>query len=130
MACAAALAAIDVIIEENLPEKARKAGEIFISELQQMKSDFSDIIMEIRGMGCFIGVEFAESDIGGLMISALASRKVLVAFALNNPKVLRIEPPLDISRDDISRLMDAFREATAEIADVVRSFAGTSDKKP
>lgn len=118
-ACSAALAAIEVIINENLPEKARIAGEIIINGLREIQNRFPSIIEEVRGRGCFIGVEFTDSDMGGLAISSLAAKKILIAFALNNPKVIRIEPALNINRDDINRLLKAFEESVEEVAQVV-----------
>ena len=119
LACTAALASLDAIIEEKLPEKAAVAGEIMLARLEKIHRSNPHTIKEVRGRGCFIGVEFADSDVGGLMISSLAARKILVAFALNNPKVLRIEPPLAIELFDIDRLLKAFEESTIEVAQVV-----------
>jgi putrescine aminotransferase len=122
LACAAALAAIEETEKENLPEKAAEAGKILLKGLREIQGEHPEMIKEVRGIGCFIGVEFSDSDIGGLMISSLASRKILVAFALNEPKVLRVEPPLNISRMDIDRLLGAFRDSAKEIASVVASL--------
>jgi putrescine aminotransferase len=122
LACAAALAALEVIIEEDLPAKSARAGEMLLSGLNELRGEYPALITDVRGRGCFIGVEFTDSDIGGLMISSLAARKILVAFALNAPKVLRVEPPLAIGPADIERLIAAFRESVSEIASVVGSL--------
>ncbi len=122
LACAAALATIEQVEAENLPEKAIVAGEILISGLNDIQVNFPDMISEVRGIGCFIGVEFTDSDIGGLMISSLAARKILVAFALNDPKVLRVEPALAIEKPDIDRLLISFRESMEEVSAVVASL--------
>jgi putrescine aminotransferase len=122
LACAAALAALEVIIEEDLPTKSARAGEMLLSGLNELRGEYPSLITDVRGKGCFIGVEFTDSDIGGLMISSLAAGKILVAFALNAPKVLRVEPPLAIGLADIERLIAAFRESVSEIALVVGSL--------
>jgi len=122
LACVAAIAAIDAILEENLPEKAAKAGSILLDGLNEIRDEYPELIQEVRGKGCFIGVEFVDSDVGGLVISGLASRKILVAFALNNPKVLRIEPPLTISERDIERLLGAFRDSVKEVKKVLATL--------
>ncbi len=122
LACAAALATIEVVEKENLPEKATKAGEILLKALSEIREQHPGIIVEVRGIGCFIGVEFTDSDIGGLMISSLAARKILVAFALNDPKVLRVEPPLGIERADIDRLTKSFSESVEEVESVLASL--------
>jgi len=122
LACAAALAAFEVIEEENLAEKAAATGERILRSLRQMMREHPDIIADVRGRGCFIGLEFTDSDIGGLMISSLAARKVLVAFTLNDYRVLRIEPALGIDDGDLVRLLASFREALNEVAEVVGSL--------
>jgi len=122
LACTAALAAIEVIIEENLPDKAAETGKYILNELKAIRDEHPDVIADVRGIGCFIGVEFADSDVGGIMISSLAARKVLVAFTLNNQKVLRIEPALGISRDDVDKLLGYIRESVAEVSSLISSL--------
>ncbi len=122
IACAAAIATLEVVIEENLPEKAAKTGEMILESLRELKEQYPEMISDVRGKGCFIGIEFTDSDVGGLMISSLAARKVLVAFTLNDYRVLRIEPALGISVTDLERLLAAFTESIAEVAGVVTSL--------
>ena len=122
MACAAALATIDVVIEENLPEKARTTGEKILREMNVLRNKHPEIIKDVRGMGCLIGLEFSDSDSGGLMISALAARKILIAFTLNNLSVLRIEPALGINEDDLDRILDAIKESTVEVKNILAAL--------
>ena len=58
LACAVSIAALDVIIDENLPEHSNELGEYFKSELQKINHP---AIKEVRGRGLFIGVELHES---------------------------------------------------------------------
>jgi len=122
LACAAALAALEVIEEENLPRKAAEAGEKILAGLGLLQTRHSRIIMDVRGLGCLIGIEFADSDVGGLMISSLAARKVLIAFTLNDYRVLRIEPALGIGDSDIERLLSTMEEALCEVGSIVASM--------
>jgi putrescine aminotransferase len=122
LACAAALATLQVIVEEDLPSKALSAGWVLMDGLREVMSNHREIIADVRGKGCLMGVEFTDSDIGGLMISSLAARRILVAFTLNDQSVLRVEPPLAIEAADMERLLDAFRESAAEVSGVVASL--------
>ncbi len=122
LACVAALAAIEVVEEENLCQRATVTGEKIISSLRRIKDEHPDVITDIRGKGCFIGIEFSDSDIGGLMISALAAKKVLVAFMLNDHRILRVEPPLAIDDNDIDRLLASIKEAIVEVGDIVATL--------
>ena len=123
LACAAALATIEVIEEENLSEKAVIVGEKILNAMRILRDQHPDIIKDVRGKGCLVGVEFSDSDIGGLMISALASRKILVAFTLNNHSVLRIEPALGINDDDLDKIINAIYESTKEVEEISEALS-------
>ncbi len=122
LACVAAIATLDVIIEEGLPEKAAKTGELIIQALKEIQRKYPDMIVDVRGKGCFIGIEFSDSDTGGLMISSLAARKILVSFTLNDQSVLRVEPALGIGGEDLERLLKALDESVSEVSGLVASL--------
>jgi putrescine aminotransferase len=119
LACSAALAALDVLIEEDLADRAREMGARLMQELRETQSQFPEMIHAVRGKGLMLGVEFTHEDIGGLVIAGLAQRRVIAAYTLNNPKVIRFEPPLTVTGAEIARAIDAFREAVAQTAELV-----------
>jgi putrescine aminotransferase len=114
LACAAGIAAIQVIRDERLPERAADLGVYFLSRLQAVQQEFPSIIREVRGKGLLIGLEFFEEDIAGLAIAGMARRRVIVAYYLSNPRVFRFEPPLIVERAQIDRAVDSFRDALTE----------------
>jgi putrescine aminotransferase len=69
-----------------------------------------------------IGVEFTHEDIAGLAIAGLAQRQVLVAYSLNNARVTRFEPPLNISDAQVEWAARAFEEALAQTSELVEGF--------
>ncbi|MBF6594892.1 MAG: aspartate aminotransferase family protein [Thermaceae bacterium] len=113
LACAAALAAIDVTLEEDLPSRALESGQYLLDSLQQLWRVYPEFIEEVRGRGLMVGLEFTDADIGGLVVAELATRGILTAFGLNNPKVVRLEPPLIVERVHIDECVDALGEALA-----------------
>lgn len=119
LACAAGVAALEVLTRENFPEKAAKRGRQLMDALQAVQSDFPDAIAEVRGKGLLIGVEFTNEDIAGLVIAGLAQRRVIAAYTLNNPKVIRFEPPLLITEDQIATAAAVFREAVEQTMELV-----------
>jgi len=121
LACSAALAALEVIEEEKLPQRAEELGNYLLGELQTIKDRFPQLIKDVRGKGLLLGVEFSDEDIGLLTITFLLKRGVLVAYALNNPKVMRIEPPLIIGKDLLSLVVKAISES---IEDVEKALSG------
>ena len=56
LACAVSIAALDVILDEDLPGRSHELGEYFKSELQKLITQ----LLEVRGRGLFIGVELHE----------------------------------------------------------------------
>jgi putrescine aminotransferase len=119
LACAAAIAAIKTTIEEGLVERSRVLGERLLSGLKEVQARNPDMIKEVRGKGLLAGVEFALDDIAALVITGAARRNVLVAYSLNNPKVIRIEPPLIIEESLLDRAIEAVDESVAETAEML-----------
>lgn len=111
LACAAAIATITVLREENLIQRAADTGEYVIGLLQKLQQAYPDVIKEVRGKGLMIGLELTKEGIGGLLLSELIAKGVLVAYTLNNPKVIRVEPPLIIEKAMMDKVVNAFSSA-------------------
>lgn len=114
MACTAALAAIDVVAEEKLVEGAALKGEYFLNKLKQLQQRFPDVIKEARGRGLLLGLELTEEGLGGFVMAEMFDAGILVAYTLNNPRVIRLEPPLPISLEQIDRVVAALEGAAAK----------------
>lgn len=138
-ACAAALAALEVIIEEDLPRQAAEKGEYLLRRLGELREK-SVLLKEVRGRGLLIGLEFAEKKkglahtlsfglleklsqeyLGSLVAGELLNRhRVITAYTLNNPNVIRLEPPLGVGYEQIDYVL----KALAEVLERNRSFLG------
>jgi len=123
LACAAALAAIEAIIEERLPQRAQELGERALRSLADLQRRFPAAITQVRGRGLLIGVEFAHEDIAGLVIAGLAQRRIIAAYTLNNPRVIRLEPPLVIEVELLERVLSAFAEAVEHTVGLLKDVA-------
>jgi putrescine aminotransferase len=124
LACAAGLATIEVIENEGLVERAHVQGEKLLAALRAVQAKHPNYIVGVRGRGLMIGVEFSHEDIGGLVIGGLAQRRVLAAYTLNNPTVIRFEPPLVIDDEQIVWAVDAFGESVEQALELI---AGLED---
>ena len=129
LACASGLAAVQVIREERLPERAAELGEYFLGRLQAVQVEFPAAIREVRGKGLLIGLEFFEEDIAGLTIAGMARRRLIVAYYLSNPRVFRFEPPLIVTRDQIDRAVAGFRESLAEALSMLEGVEELRDEE-
>jgi len=103
LACAAALASLEIIVRDRLPEKARDLGEYFLKELRAIKTQK---VREVRGLGLMIGIELKEK--AGPYVEQLMERGVIVLLA--GATVIRLLPPLVISREEIDMALSALRE--------------------
>lgn len=103
LACAAALASLNVIAEEGLVERARTLGDYF---LEGLKTIPSPKVREVRGLGLMLGIELKEK--AGPYVQRLMEKGVIALLA--GPTVIRLLPPLVIGKEDIERVTEALRE--------------------
>ena len=114
--CAAAIAAINVILEERLPEQAKEKGEYFMPKLLDLMSKYKNICAEGRGRGLLIGMEFTSNEAGYEIAKGLFEHGVLVAGTLINAKTLRIEPPLTITKAELDKVLDILGKVFTEVS--------------
>jgi aldehyde:ferredoxin oxidoreductase len=113
LACASALAAITVLLEDDLAGQAKVKGEYILQQLGQLQQRYPGVLAEVRGLGLLIGMEFPTDGIGYKVTAGLFSRGVLTAGTLTNAKTIRIEPALNVPREildeALNRLEDVFK---------------------
>lgn len=109
LACAVAQASLDVIVEENLPAKARYAGAKI---MQGVRALADPAILEVRGRGLLIGIELTIP--ARRLSDALLERGVAAKDTREN--VLRIAPPLTIDESEIDYLLGRFTDAIRSVA--------------
>ena len=109
LVCAAGCAAIDALVEEKLADKAAVNGKYFKTQLEGLAAKHK-IIKEIRGLGLMLGIEL-RYDVYGVISKALNKG---VLFIDAGRTVVRILPPLIISKPQIERAISALDEALGE----------------
>ncbi|MGW9963938.1 ornithine--oxo-acid transaminase [Staphylococcus hominis] len=102
LACTVSIAALDVIIDENLPEHSNELGEYFKSELQKINHP---AIKEVRGRGLFIGMELHES--ARPFCEALKEKGLLCKET--HDTVIRFAPPLVITKEELDEALNRIR---------------------
>jgi len=105
LACAAALAVMDVMEEEQLVDNAARVGEYLMTELKKLPQ-----IKEVRGQGLMIGMEF-EQPIKELRLKLLKEQHVFTGVSGTN--VIRLLPPLCLSMDEAKEFIDRLKAAMA-----------------
>jgi putrescine aminotransferase len=120
LACAAALATINVLIEEQLPQRAAVMGAKMLAGLKSATEGHTDIVVAIRGKGLMMALEFPNNELGFKLGKAMLDRGVLVSGTLVNARVIRVEPPLTISEEQADYVCKALAESLDEISGKVR----------
>ena len=116
VACAAALAQITVLLEEDLAGQAREKGHYITGKVTEMQKKYPHILKGIRGRGLLLGMEFPSDEIGYKVASGLFSRNVLTAGTLTNAQTIRIEPALNISYELIDEMLRRLEDTFASMA--------------
>jgi len=107
LACAAALAAMDVLLEDGLMENARERGEQLMSGARELAQRYPGVVREVRGMGLLVGVELTSEGYGGWIIPEMVKHGVTAAWTLNMQRVIRLEPPLVVTKDEVRTALAA-----------------------
>jgi len=108
LACAAALAALTVMEEEDLPGQSAAKGKYLKEKLQEINSPS---IREVRGLGLMIGVELKQK--AAPYLKALQDRRILAFNA--GLTVIRLLPPLVITYEQIDHLVDVLTEVLTTV---------------
>jgi acetylornithine aminotransferase len=104
LACAAAIAVLDIMEQENLIQNARNIGSYLIEQLKGFNQ-----LKEVRGMGLMIGIEMNE-PITLLRNKLIEVHRILTGTS-SNKNTIRILPPLCISKADADYFLDAFHSS-------------------
>lgn len=121
VACAAALATIDVIEGENLVENARTTGAHLRRRLEELKSGFA-FIDEVRGMGLMHGMEIVDAegqpdgDLAGHLLKAAERHGLLLLRCGTHGQIIRWLPPLVITPNEVDQAMTKFSAAAESLA--------------
>lgn len=115
LAAAVALEALNVIVEERLPERSAELGRYLLTELRRIRSP---LIRDVRGLGLFIGVEVDPAQASARQVcDRLMARGILSKDT--HGTVVRFAPPLTITREQIDwalqRIRHVFNELDSEL---------------
>lgn len=100
IACAAAIASLEVILEENLLENARITGAYLLRQIREVSKNYP-FINEVRGLGFMIGIEF-EPQCRSIAMMLLEQGLLVSCTALH---VIRIVPPLILTREEADEIV-------------------------
>ena len=145
-ACCTAIEALNVLYDEGLIANCAQQGAYFLEQLRKLQSQHPNFIKEVRGQGLMIGIEFSDFSqtlprglrqlvsmvddklkgslcgfVGSLL---LRDYDILVAFTEYNRNVIRLEPPLIVTRDQIDTFVQSLDHLLAHgVTQIVTDYA-------
>ncbi|KUK13099.1 MAG: aspartate aminotransferase family protein [Synergistetes bacterium] len=116
VSCAAALANIDFMLRENLPQQAEEKGKWFMEKLMELKDEF-ELVGDIRGKGLMIGIELIKDENktpaleeAQRLRDLCREKGLLIGVGGVNGNVIRFQPPLVISKSELEKAFDILKE--------------------
>ncbi len=122
-------ASIDYMIKNNVPEHAAKMGDYIGNAILRLADKHEGLVKEVRRKGLMIGLEYTHDMMGPLMSYFLGRNGVMAIFSANNPKVMRLMPPVVINREEADRLITALDRSMASVKRVSK-LVNYADKVP
>lgn len=115
VASAAAVATLQIMLEDGFLAGVRQKGAYFQAELNKLAGRFPDLIGSVRGMGLLVGAVLTEKGVGqgAAIVTRMFERGFLMNFAGN--VALRFVPPLIVTEEEIDRIVAALAEVLAEL---------------
>lgn len=121
-ATAAGIITLEIIFQEDLIGNAKVMGDYLLSGLKRLQEQHS-LIKDVRGRGLLTGIEFRQVEgiaaktlvgklsqeyMGSLIAGELMNNhRIITAYSLNNPNVIRLEPPLCVTKTEIDTLLES-----------------------
>jgi 4-aminobutyrate aminotransferase-like enzyme len=117
VSCAAGLANLNFMLREKIPEKALAKGEKVVGELKELQKK-APLIGDVRGSGLMIGIELVRdkaktpaNEEAGKIRAAMRQKGFLIGVGGTYGNVLRFQPPLVISSEELSAAVAALAES-------------------
>jgi 4-aminobutyrate aminotransferase-like enzyme len=108
VAASAAIAVLDVLRDERIPERVTAVGEGMRAAIRGLgKVD----VLEVRGIGLITGVQLTETELAGRVVDEVRERGVLISRTGKHDDVLKIRPPLTFRDEHTDVVVDALDHA-------------------
>ena len=122
VSCAIGTAVLEVIEEEGLQERARELGAHFLAGLQTLRRRHA-LVGAVRGLGLFLGIELVRdretlepaADEATALVERMMRRGVLLSTDGPLHNVIKIKPPMVLTRDDVDRTLRLLDEELTEL---------------
>ncbi|HEC35900.1 MAG TPA: aspartate aminotransferase family protein [Anaerolineae bacterium] len=109
--CAAAVATIKVIEEENLLQNARDRGAELVGGMNRLREKYPDLVKEVRGRGLLTAIELHRLEDTAAFVAKVRELGAVVCWTVNSGTTVRVSPPLVITKEQVGQALDIFDRA-------------------
>jgi putrescine aminotransferase len=109
--CAAAVANIKVIEDENLLQNARDRGAELIGSMNALRDEYPNLVKEVRGRGLLTALEFHRPEDTAAFVAKVNDLGAVVCWTVNSGTTVRVSPPLVITKEQVGRAIGIFGKA-------------------
>jgi acetylornithine/N-succinyldiaminopimelate aminotransferase len=111
LSCAAGLAALEVLLRDDLPTRAKTLGARILTRLQALVGRGG--FVAARGLGLLLGLEFSDAAASARFARRALGRGLILNWTLHRDTVVRLAPPLVIADGEVERALDGIAAALA-----------------
>jgi putrescine aminotransferase len=117
LAMAAVSATIEVLEDEHVPARAAELGRELAASMREVLASAieSGIVREVRGAGLLLGIELESPGLAGDFELELVANRVIPNHCLNRHGVVRLTPPVGLSRGEVSWLLEALAKSAVAV---------------
>ena len=110
VSCAAALASLNIILRDKLVERSDTLGEQIRARLWKLSEKY-DVILDVRGKGLMIGLEFASPEVTKVIVKKAQDLGLILSWGVYAGGTVRVSPPLTVSDDEVDQALVILEEA-------------------
>src|SRR5260370_29509767 len=115
LACAAAIATINIVLEADLPRQADEKGAYLLQRLRPLAERYDGIYERITGKRLLIGQHFRDAERAYQVAAALFRRGPLISGTLTNAQTIPIEPPLVIDDSELDEILNRLEDTLTAV---------------
>lgn len=110
LSCAAGLAALEVLLQENLITRSAELGEFFLRELRALAPAQPEI-RDVRGLGCFFAIEFQTPEATSQFVQRCRTHGLIIGWTLHHSTIVRAAPPLCMTDEQAKEALEIIKNA-------------------
>ncbi|KHJ45983.1 aminotransferase, class III [Trichuris suis] len=131
VSCAAALAVLNVLEEEQLQENARNVGAYLLERLRWLQGRHSSVVGHVRALGLFAGIDLVTNlesrlpatQLAAKVVSEMRKKQVCISSEGPHGNILKFKPPICFTKTNVDEMIKALDETLVEVTSSPRNLS-------